>query len=193
MKPLCNTKIVGHHAARACRNCPAGAVAELGVYDGATSLALRQLCRRDPQYALDTFEGMPYDGSATEAAGGFTKGYLTPVDVGASVTALQSAGITVLKGMVEDTLAQLADERFAFVFLDLDLEAPTRFATAFLLPRLLPGARIGYHDYLERPGYCLGGIAKVVNEFFGASERYLEVTRDAHPRDNRFIFFEVRA
>lgn len=190
MKPLCNSKIVAHHAAQACKVCRQGAIAELGVYDGATSMAIRQACQRDPQFAFDTFAGMPYDGSSIEAAGGFTKGYLAPANADNSITTLKQAGIIPIQGMVEDTLQQVADQRFAFVFLDLDLEAPTRFATEFLLPRLLPGARIGFHDYLLRPGYCLGGIAKVVQEFFGPGPYEHEVTRHGRPQDNRFIFFQ---
>jgi hypothetical protein len=191
MKPLCNSKIVAHHALQACRSCPVGAVLECGVFEGATSVTLRQHCQRDPQYAIDTFEGMPYDGSAAEAAGGFTKGYLAPRSPQHTITALQTAGVVVMQGRVEEQLPKLAGERFAFAFLDMDLEAPTRMATAFLLPRMLRGGRIGFHDYLIRDGYCLSGIAAVVHEFFGTDLRN-EVTRPNHPRDNRFIFFNCR-
>jgi hypothetical protein len=191
MKPLCNSKIVAYHAIQACAKCREGAIIELGVFEGATSVAIRQHCRRDPQYAIDTFEGMPYYGSAVEAAGGFVKGYLAPSSAQVTIDALTAQGIHVMQGTAETQLPTLADVRFAFAFLDMDLEAPTRMATQFLLPRMLPGARIGFHDYLIRDGYCLSGIAKVVHEFFGTAPFKHEVTRPGHPRDNRFIFFEI--
>jgi hypothetical protein len=134
---------------------------------------------------------MPYDGNAAELAGGFRNGYLAPRDADHVMLTLGAAGVTVMRGLVETQLPLLDSVRFSFAFLDLDLEEPTRMATKFLLPRMLPGSRIGFHDYLIRDGYCLSGIAKVVHEAFGTPPFKREITRPGRQRDNRFVFFEL--
>lgn len=159
MRALCNSRLVADFAALA----PEGAAIECGVYDGATSLAIRGTRPHGRQYAADTFAGMPYDGSPRERAGGFVAGYLQPTDSRTAVIGrLRGAAIIPLIGRVEDTLAQVR-EPIAFAFFDLDLEAATRFAVDAILPLTVPGAIIGFHDYLpERPEYTLYGIVRIV-------------------------------
>ena len=70
MKPLANYKIVAQHADL----CPRGNFIECGVFEGATSVAINKVLDLGcVQYAADTFEGMPYDGSDLEQRGGFVR------------------------------------------------------------------------------------------------------------------------
>jgi hypothetical protein len=201
-RPLCNPFIVCEHAWNALEKCKSGIVIECGVYDGCTSAALNYSLRHSPyftkQLALDTFEGMPYDGTTQEQKAKFTKGHLATGNKNRTIYELKRLGIGVFAGKVEDTLPvinEAANEfspsglQIAFAYLDLDLEVPTRFCVKFLKDKILKGGRIGFHDYDPNPKYALHGIFNVVKENFMKSKEWKEVLR-AKQRDNRFAFFE---
>jgi len=160
---------------------------ECGVYEGFLSSFLNFGMRRAGiafhQYAADTFEGFPktYTDQKTYKAGDLAPTYGDFV-----VRELQRLGITVLKGPIEKTLSVIPDsEKFFFVFLDLDVYEPTKATWEILRDRVLPGGRVGLHDF-GSPG--LPGITKVGKEML-AQPDWHEVFR-GKKRDNRFLFLE---
>lgn len=184
-RPLCNPYIVYEHAWLACNAAKGGGVAECGVYEGFVSAFLTfGLGKQDhliTQYALDTFQGFPYDGKTDEE---YKKG-----DLAASwrvIEDLRRLGVFVHVGKIEDTLQEIEEEKFCFVFLDLDLEIPTRFAWEFFKTRLKPGARVGFHDYRSLP---LPGITRICDEILEEGE-FEECFRPLMhgKRDTRFMF-----
>jgi len=170
---------------------PPGPVIECGVFEGAVSVALRTARgKRHAHFAADTFEGMPYDGNEREANSGFVRGYLAPSNRSVVLFSLMEECILPLIGKVEDTLYTVKDVQFSFVYIDLDLEAPTRFALTTLLPQIVKGGRVGLHDYREDEGYSLAGVARAVQSSdLMATAKWREVYRN-DKRDAKFIFFE---
>ena len=191
-RPLCNPFIVSEHAFYAVQNCKGGSIIECGVFDGCSSMVynycLRHLDYKITQYAADTFDGFPYDGTEQE---GYKTGDLKPTNLWV-ITELESHGIIPLIGKVEDTLPKhLSDEQFSFVFLDMDLEEPTRFAIAFFKDKIKKGGRIGFHNYTEEKGGRFYGISKAIDELLLPKENWREVVRTKkRGRDAKFIFFE---
>ena len=130
-----------------------GDIVELGVYQGATTIAMaRHLKNRDIKkviYACDTYEGLPYDGHKWEprltkgrACARFDYFWKNVVDAGVEDYVIP------IQGKVEDTLQELVeDKEFCFAVLDMDLYAPTSFATRVLQDRMVKHGVMGFHDY----------------------------------------------
>lgn len=70
----------------------------------------------------------------------------------------------VVKGRIQDTLAQSRPNLFCFVNIDLDLYEPTKFAALGFKSRMVPGGIIRFDDYNhpETPG-----ATKAIDEVFG--------------------------
>lgn len=121
-----------------------GALAEVGVWRGETSAFLHRLAPDRRLYLFDTFAGFPQRD-------------LPPgqEDLRFRDTSLESVrrrvgpgpNVLLRPGYVPEVLHEVADERFAFVLLDLDLFDPTRASLEFFYPRLSPGGYLIVHDY----------------------------------------------
>lgn len=144
------------------RNVP-GAVAELGVYKGATAKLLSLLMPDRDLYLFDTFAGFDARDTASDpsaAAPGHYKGSLSEVQdfVGTEKR------IHYCPGVFPDTTTSVPDtERFSLVHLDCDLYEPTKAACAFFYERLSPGGLLVVHDYHSG---CWPGVKQAVDEFF---------------------------
>jgi O-methyltransferase len=121
-----------------------GAIAEVGVWRGDTSVFLRRVAPERRLYLFDTFEGFP----ARDTPPGRYDGRFQDTSAEAVERRLGGGGdVQVVAGYVPDTLQVAAKERFAFVLLDLDLFAPTLASLEFFYPRLEPGGYLIVHDY----------------------------------------------
>ena len=121
-----------------------GAFAELGVWRGETSALLHRLAPERRLYLLDTFEGFP----ETDLPEGAPDLRFRDTDQDAVRRRVgASPNVVLVPGRVPETFAELGDERFAFVLLDLDLYDPTVASLEFLYPRLAPGGYLVMHDY----------------------------------------------
>ncbi len=121
-----------------------GALAEVGVWRGETSAFLHRLAPERTLYLLDTFQGFPEQdlpAGAEDLRFRDTSVQAVRRRVGLSVN------VVLMPGYVPQVLADVAEERFAFVLLDLDLYDPTRASLEFFYPRLAPGAYLVMHDY----------------------------------------------
>lgn len=121
-----------------------GAIAEVGVWRGDSSVVLHAAAPDRLLHLFDTFEGFPQD--QLDSAGGDARFRDT------SETAVRgrlpaAANVRMHPGIVPDTLAQVEDVDFAFVLLDLDLSKPTTAALEFFYPRLAKGGYVFLHDY----------------------------------------------
>ena len=168
-----------------------GAVIECGTYDGCSSASFNYVLRHYNtnirQYACDTFDGFKEDGKKDEL---YKTGDLVPTAAQKTIKELERLGIIVLIGKVEDTLAVNipSSEKFSFVFLDMDIEAPTKYACDFLKDRILPGGIIGFHDYGTQR---LPGIKRVADQLLNNDMAWKEVIRSKkRGRDNKYLFLE---
>jgi O-methyltransferase len=145
-----------------------GNVAELGVSSGVTTIAMArvlQAAQSDKKvYAFDTWEGLPYSegdlrvGECACAYGAYN------ADV---IAAGVRDYVIDVPGKIEDSLASVHLSTICFAFFDLDLYESTRLGIDWILPRLITGALIGFHDYgFERTP----GIKLAVDELISRQE-----------------------
>lgn len=144
--------------------CP-GDVAECGVYRGGTARLLFDTMRAARTarrlFLCDTFLGMPDANPAADIhrAGDF--GDTSEAHVRARFAGADN--VELVHGIIPDSLAPLADRRFCFVHIDLDLYASVLGAVHFFYDRVLPGGSIVFDDY----GFSsTPGARRAVDEFF---------------------------
>ena len=134
-----------------------GAMAELGVYRGASARLLHHYCPERKLYLFDTFSGFP-DADLTKESmpGGYNQTQQfadTNVALVLRTIEPRTANVTPVPGSFPVSITpEIRNEAFAFVHLDVDLEAPTRLGLEFFWPRLNPGGFLVVHDYNEWPG-----------------------------------------
>jgi hypothetical protein len=159
-----------------------GYIAECGVYQGANALVALfsspQL--RSRRYELfDSFEGLTglSKNDPKSREGDFAD---TDFDLLRETLALFPK-VRVTKGYFESTLPQLDNHRYAVVYVDCDLEAPTGFCCEFFWEKLQPGGYLLVHDYwFPADELRLGGksnfpgVKRAVDQFFDG-RRYQSV------------------
>jgi len=142
---------------RATANIP-GEIAEVGVYRGGSARLICEGKGTRTLYLFDTFEGLPTTDRLDSL---FAAGqYAARVDSVQSYLA-RFSNVHVHKGLFPGTSTPIADQRFSFVHLDVDLYQPTHDALEFFHPRMSPGGIFLIHDYLWAEG-----VRKAVQEFF---------------------------
>ncbi|MBI4986407.1 MAG: GSCFA domain-containing protein [Rhodocyclales bacterium] len=157
---------------------------ECGVLRGFSALLMARLAAQrgvDPGLILiDSFEGLsaPTGEDAIEetaADGRVVKRqthqaghFATPIEYVRQVLR-DFPDIAILKGWVPEVFAQLPDERYAFVHLDLDLYEPIKAGLEYFYPRMVPGGILVNDDYGST---LFPGAGKAWREFF--AERGLD-------------------
>jgi len=136
-------------------------------------------------YGLDSFEGFP-EPTANDAFDDGTmdpavhKGGLGDTSYDELSTRLRQMGlsdqVTLIKGFFDDTLHQLATERFSLVHLDCDLYESYMSCLEFAYERMLPGAFMVFDDY-NSPAYV--GAKRAVDEFFAMKPERLQFFPEA--------------
>jgi hypothetical protein len=127
-----------------------GDTAECGAYLGATSFLI---CRANEQatrfkrmhFIFDSFEGLSephrHDG------GYWRKGDLTAKESVVRERLRRCKDFVLMKGWIPSRFGELADRRFAFVHIDVDLYEPTRDSIEFFYPRLNEGGILVIDDF----------------------------------------------
>ena len=126
-----------------------GDTAECGVYLGASSYLICSFTARSAlpkdHHLFDSFEGLsaptPHDGSNWQAND-------LQIDFGETAWRLSKfQNVHFYKGWIPDRFNEVADRRFSFLHIDVDLYEPTRDSIAFFYPRMNPGGVIICDDY----------------------------------------------
>lgn len=131
-----------------------GDIAEFGCFEGGLSLRMswliKELGLKKTVYALDFFEGFQWDDP--HPAGYLVKGAYRPrFDAYSFLTESgKRYPIVPIKGDVSQTMHQLTDKTFSFVWIDVDYGLETHNLMRFLETRMAPGAILGIDDY-DRP------------------------------------------
>ncbi|MDG0794597.1 hypothetical protein OMP38_29965 [Cohnella ginsengisoli] len=136
----------------------AGAVAELGVYQGDFSSLINELFPDRSLYLFDTFEGF----NSNDLSFDKEQGYISDDDLlenGISYSKLSNTSVQLVlnkmkfkqnciikQGFFPESIGTI-DEGFAFVSLDVDLFKPTYEGLKYFYPRLTKGGYIMIHDY----------------------------------------------
>ena len=142
-----------------------GSVIECRVYKGGNSFQiakkLKELKSDKKLYALDTFEGFPYDdyedmpkellnkAYANKKPKKF-KGMHTDVDLEQIKQWFAENGLdntVFLKGLFVDTFKQILDEKFCFAYVDSDVYLSVKQCIEFLKNRMVLGGIIMFDDY----------------------------------------------
>lgn len=144
-----------------------GDTAECGVFTGAASWLILRHAGIAPNgkprehHLFDSFEGVSQPGE--EDGKHWTKGDLAyPETKVAKNLAEYKDQCFYHKGWIPDRFNDVADKKFAFVHIDVDLAQPTRDSIEFFYPRLTPGAVLICDDY----GSALcPGATKAIDDF----------------------------
>lgn len=124
-----------------------GDMAECGVYRGATArlMALAGGPERT-LHLFDSFEGLsqPSEGDGTHWRAHDLSVSSNPVR---EALADVSTPYQLYEGWIPDRFAEVADRRFSFVHIDVDLYQPTADSLAFFYPLVVPGGVILLDDY----------------------------------------------
>ena len=134
-----------------------GEMAEVGVFLGGTAALMLDAAPDKHLHLFDTFAGLPEGGD-----------YLQKGEYVGSLASVQrtlqayNGRVTFHQGLFPDeTGHEVADLRFSFVHLDMDLYEGTLGALCFFWPRMNPGAIMLCHDYPQ-----ISGIVRAIHEFF---------------------------
>jgi hypothetical protein len=136
----------------------AGDLAEVGVFSGGSARLICHVKGERTLHLFDTFEGLPEptadDGQSTFWASEFS----------AQIEAVRAylakyKNVSIYKGLFPDTAGPVADRKFSFVHLDVDLYESTKASLEWFYSRLSPGAVVMCHDYVH------AGVRKAVDEF----------------------------
>ena len=141
-----------------------GALAELGVYKGATANIIHQMDTSRTLHLFDTFEGFAKQDLVLENS---TEDKFSTSNF--SDTSLEMARkyingnkkVHFHPGYFPDSTKNLKDTNFAFVHLDADLYRPTLAALNYFYPKLSVGGVIIIHDY----NHTWDGLRKAIDEF----------------------------
>jgi hypothetical protein len=144
-QPLCRASelYMVYSLAKAQQALP-GDFAEVGVYKGATAKLICSVKLNRDLHLFDTFQGLP---AVVKEDHHYAEGMFA-----ADVTKVRQRlsgfpGVRFYPGFFPATATPVAERRFAFVHLDVDLYQSTRDALAFFYPRLTPGGIILSHDH----------------------------------------------
>lgn len=136
-----------------------GDTAECGVYLGASSWLICKLGRT--HHLFDSFEGISEPRS--EDGSYWTKGrFAVKVDQVLENLSPFADQIVMHQGWIPERFPEVAERKFAFVHVDVDLYQPTLDSIAFFYPRLTRGGILLCDDYACT---TCPGATKAVDEF----------------------------
>ncbi len=158
--------------ARAIRHI-AGDTVDVGVRYGSSSFyILKGLADASRQHHIfDSFEGLSAptenDRSATDKKIFWKQGAIKVEEEVTRQCLSMFSNCHYYKGWVPDRFNEVADKRFAFVHIDVDLHQPTHDSLAFFYERLNSGGVMVCDDYGLT---TCPGAKKAVDEFFAGKE-----------------------
>ena len=150
-------------------DCIDGEILELGTYKGVTSILFAKFLdiikSNKKIHTFDTFEGMPYNDKFSTAKN--VKGSFGDTSYEFVKSQYKKYGvadrIVIHKGLFENTLESLKNNKFSFVLLDCDVYDALKFCLPFINKRL--NGVVVFDDYeqdLSRKARW--GMTKAVDE-----------------------------
>jgi O-methyltransferase len=158
-----------------------GDVLEVGTWRGGTGCLLarraQQLQMPATVYLCDTFEGVVKTGAADSYRGGEHADTSIPI-VQECGTKLGLSNFRILRGIFpEATGSEIADHRFRFCHIDVDVYQSGKDVLDWVWPRLSIGGVVVFDDF----GFSsTRGIATLVHEEEGASDRVCVQNLNGH-------------
>jgi O-methyltransferase len=144
-------------AVDAVRKIP-GDMAEFGVGSGASAMMIASRSPGRILHLFDTFEGIP---KPTEADSPRFKEHQYRCSIEDVQQYLKIDNLRYHKGLFPGTTAGMAQTRFAFVHLDVDLYESTKAGLEWFYPRLNRGGILICHDH-----DTAAGVNRAFEEFF---------------------------
>ena len=151
-----------------------GDTAECGAYRGATSYLI--CCANDQSRAgakihhiFDSFQGLSQPGTLDGTH--WSKGDLKCGLESVRQALAEFKNVEFYPGWIPDRFPEIADKRFSFVHIDVDLAAPTHDSLTFFYPRMQPGGIIVCDDY--GISTCPGATSSVVRFLADKPEKML--------------------
>jgi len=146
-----------------------GDTVECGAFQGGTSFFMLKHGRSDrAHHVFDSFQGL----SSPDAIDGahWHKGSLTSPESTIRANLKEFPNVRYYAGWIPERFPEVADRKFCFVHVDVDLYQPTKDSLDFFYPRLEPGGVIVCDDY----GFdTCPGARKAMDEFAAAHELVL--------------------
>lgn len=156
----------------AIENLP-GETAECGVYRGASSELICEAVKlKDKRHhGFDSFEGLSEPIEYDENQ--WRKGDLKTDLEEAQRNLAAYNFVTLYKGWIPERFPEVADKKFCFVHIDVDIYEPTLASLNFFYPRLVPRGIMLCDDY----GFSTcPGARKAIDEFFAnKTEKIIQV------------------
>jgi O-methyltransferase len=166
-------KFVLWSLARNTRHLP-GDTAECGVYNGASTYlicAARRACRGTTHHAFDSFEGLSApsqeDRPASPSVPRWKAGDLRATEETARARLGCFDNIRFHRGWIPSRFADVAQQSFSFVHIDVDLYRPTKESLEFFYPRLVPGGVLLCDDY---GSHMCAGARRAFDEYVAERE-----------------------
>jgi hypothetical protein len=124
-----------------------GDLIECGVWKGHSAYLMCRAMRETSAilHLFDSFEGLP-DPEACDGSY-WAKGLMAADEATLDRMLAGFANYRVYKGWIPERFAEIAERRFRFVHVDVDLYRPTLDSIAFCYPRLEPGGIMLFDDY----------------------------------------------
>lgn len=149
---ISDRRFILHSMARAAASLP-GDTAECGVLAGASSFLICSAMagRGKSHHVFDSFEGLSAPGAEDRptdptAYAWAEQDLAVPLEV-VTRNLARFDQVHYHQGWIPTRFADVADRRFCFVHVDVDLHQPTADSLAFFYPRLVPGGVLLCDDY----------------------------------------------
>lgn len=144
-----------------------GDIAEIGVFQGATSLLMKTYLQNRTLHVYDTFSGIPNVDPETCK---FTTGdFACPLEHVQRVLGFDR--VVYHSGTFPDTFHE-QNQRFAFVHSDTDTKEGTLATLTHIFPVLVPGGIIVLDDYTFA---CCPGVKLAVDEWLQTNRQFCKV------------------
>jgi O-methyltransferase len=147
-----------YSTARAQRGRP-GAMAEVGVFRGASAKLICEAKGDKALHLFDTFTGLPESTREDRAIHREGQYYSSLESVQSYLTGYEN--VHFHPGLFPQSAATLPEDSYCFAHFDVDLYASTLACLQYFYPRMCPGGLILSHDY-----GILVGVQQAFDEFF---------------------------
>jgi O-methyltransferase len=159
-----------------------GDLLEIGVWRGGTGTLLAERCKSTgiggEVFLCDTFSGVVKVGRNDSSYVGGEHANTSKSTVIDLVERMKLNNVEVLEGIFpEDTGRHIADRRFRFCHIDVDVYESAADCFSWVWPRLVPGGIVVFDDY---GFYSCSGVTRFVNEMIGSKDRLVVYNVNGH-------------